>query len=303
MDKMYRKLKIFSIETKLFILMALLVLSSADAHAITFDNFDYFSNIAGDRGQRVDGINAATTYRGLSRAGTGEVLNTVTRHRTLYYLNPSVTLASLDTLVASGTLGRGSIISEITQSNETGVNFKYDYTTGSSMTLIYDNGEYGPGQAPIGQRSSDYTGSIDYTKYDLDLTQGGATALEVDLLFDFAQQTPLNVDFTLYDKNDPTGNTFSSGTLQISEAVFTDPKRFSLDFSALNLFGSNGAADLTQIGAMVLTLNTAALTNFDVSIFRYGTNGVGGDTEIPEPMSLVLLGASSLYFARKRKSA
>jgi hypothetical protein len=297
---MHIKLNISRINLIHFVLISLIASYSANAHAITFDNFDYFTNLPGDRDRRVDNIIAAESYRSLSNAGTGEVLNTVTRHRTSYYRNPTITQASLDALEASGNIGRNTVVSKLTQSNETGINFKYDYTTGSSFTLIYDNGIYTPGNAPIGQRSPDFTGSIDFTKFDLDVTLGGATALEVDLLFDFSEQTPLNVDFTLYDRNDPTGNTFSSGTLQIAEAVFTDPRRFSLNFSALNSFGSNGAADLTQIGAMILTFNTSSMRNFDLSIFRYGTNG---NTEIPEPGSLVLLGASSLYFARKRKSA
>ena len=157
----------------------------------------------------------------------------------------------------------------------------------------------GSGNALLTYDGDNEVGLTSFDNFVLDLTQSGATQVEFLALYDFEPpQNPFEVEFTFYDASDATGNTFSQGSVFITEnnESFANPSIFALAFADLNRIGSNGAADLANIGAFSIGLIGENALSSEFAIANVQTN------EVPEPGTMMLLGASLLAGARRKYS-
>lgn len=107
----------------------------------------------------------------------------------------------------------------------------------------------------------------------LDLTQDSATAIAIEIIsYDFPNGQPLPLEVMLYDATDPTK--VSLGSVTLTSWVITLAS-FEIPFSAFVAApGANGPADLSQIGAITLTVRSQEVPAADLEIEWVGTNGI-----------------------------
>lgn len=104
----------------------------------------------------------------------------------------------------------------------------------------------------------------------IDLTQDGATAVALDVVF-FDNVGPTDLTVTLYDAGDVSGQRYSEGTLTLNEFVSGTTVTYQINFTDL-VAGPGGAADLTDIGAITFHIDGSSKA-MDLTLEWIGTNG------------------------------
>lgn len=98
----------------------------------------------------------------------------------------------------------------------------------------------------------------------LDLLTQAYPSIVARVTYDFAPAALANLVFTFYDAADPSGKTYSRGTIVLRRAYSNE--LVSLPFLELDQWGSSGPANLHRIGAITLELNANASRGIDVSV-------------------------------------
>ena len=143
-------------------------------------------------------------------------------------------------------------------------------------------------------------GLTNFTGLNLDLREGNADKLEFDVHYDLPYQNPMKLEFTFYDRSDPTGNTFSRGLYDVGiRSQGRDFTTLNLSFAALSIFGSNGAANLSNIGAFSILFDGSNAPAADFGFSNFRTNGQ--NTSVPEPITLGLLGSGLIGVVLRKK--
>ncbi len=114
----------------------------------------------------------------------------------------------------------------------------------------------------------------------VDLLDDSATAFSLGVLsYDYPGNKALPIVVTVYDAGDPSGNTWSQGTLILAEYISTY-KVLQLPFSAFTQVGPGGAADFSNVGAIEMTIQGTANPAHDLIINFFGTNGSCGHVPV-----------------------
>lgn len=162
------------------------------------------------------------------------------------------------TLSASGNTGLAGL--SVNSSVEGGVfNHSQDAgVTGSSM-IVWDG---------------DSDNLLNFTGLGgIDLTQDGATALRLEILFfDLPNNNPVPVTITLYDASDPSGNKSSAAFVTLAQPV-SSVTVLDIPFSDFTVAGVEGAASSKNIGAVILFVSGALAPAVDLTLDWVGTNG------------------------------
>ena len=248
----------------------LIFLASTNSYAITLDAFNF-------------------STRGRFNAGNiGQTVSTVQNVGGAYGGTRSIEL----TRTSGGTgldASHAPVVSNFPSPSH--LSFNAGYGDSGRMLLTYD----GNNQAGLNNYSG--LGS-------LDLTQDGADALNFDIWYDFPANRSMNLVFTFYDASDPTGNKWSRGIYNVDRRYDNNAfTTLALAFTSLNQYGSNGAANLKNIGAFSLLFDGTNNYAADIGIANLRTNGspnVGNP--VPEPATIGLL-ISGIFggIVRKRR--
>ena len=122
-----------------------------------------------------------------------------------------------------------------------------------------------------------YDGDSDATTIDydglqgIDLSEDSGTAFVLkEVFFDFPGNQPATVTIRAYDASDPAGDTYSDYSIELTRAYnFED---ITLMFSAPTSTGPSGGVDITNVGAIVLTIDGSSPA-VDMLIPSFSTNG------------------------------
>jgi hypothetical protein len=126
----------------------------------------------------------------------------------------------------------------------------------------------------------------------VDLTTAGNNAFQFNVLF---ADLVGSIVFRVYDASDATGGTWSEGVLPLPGSIFV-PVDLLLPFASLTTVGPNGAANLANVGALMMTIDNTVTGSLDVAI--------GKIEVVPEPSTAFLAGLGLLGLvglARRRK--
>jgi hypothetical protein len=126
------------------------------------------------------------------------------------------------------------------------------------LTLVYDGVDGDPGGIDLSGLG------------DVDLTELGT---ENRFALRLRADEPATAFVQIFDTNDPSGNTWSAGSLEIAP---TDALAWhELPFTALNEVGAAGPADVRNVGAILLRLSGSAGADFEIDDFRVPEPGAG----------------------------
>lgn len=108
----------------------------------------------------------------------------------------------------------------------------------------------------------------------IDITADAATAIKVVVdSFDFPNNQPITISFTLYDASDPTGVAKSSKGSIVLNAAVNAPTTFEIPYASLVPLVSQPAS-LTNIGAVAMFIDGTQSPAHDLTLTFVGTNGV-----------------------------
>ena len=169
----------------------------------------------------------------------------------------------------------------------------------SARTNFYDQGEFEyaanagvAGMAVLTYDGVDGEALLDPTGLGgFDLTVDGQHAFQ---LADVFADHLAGFTIVVYDASDPTGNTWSSGTLTLTSPL-TTLATLTLEFADFNEFGTGGAADFSNVGAIELRVYDIGEDSLDVSIGAFQVTA-------PEPGAVALVGCGLLgmWWMRRR---
>ena len=179
--------------------------------------------------------------------------------------------------------GGGSIESDSLASNGSIGGFRsveIAVQSGSGLFVVAQNGILSHSQAAqvTGQSVISWDGNLNASLLNpsglggVDFTQDGGDAFRVRIVsFDFAFSFPTYLVFTVYDASDPTGLTFSSGTIPLTRAYTNET--VEIPFSQLSAVGPRGPAQMSNIGAVSLLID-GKFPAVDLELSFVGTNGL-----------------------------
>lgn len=112
----------------------------------------------------------------------------------------------------------------------------------------------------------------------LDLTEDGSTGIKVGITnFDFPNNQPIQLVFTVYDASDPSGILKrSSGVIQLTTSVnasINNPVFREILFTDFTVPAGLQAVDFKNVGAIALLINGSASPAHDLELSFIGTNG------------------------------
>ena len=205
----------------------------ADAHAITIDNFQGTQSVSSNGSSNVTSFSSVNTAGAIG--GT----------------------RSINTTATGGNAGL-----TVTATTTSATPFFYNHSQDATVTAISN----------IHWDGDNTAASVNFTGLNgIDLTEDGANAFVFDgVFYDFPSGANTTITVTVYDASDSTGATFTEFDLVLSQAH--SGSLLTLPFSAIANTGPGGAAVLTNVGAIVLTVNGNS-PDVDLIIDLIGTNG------------------------------
>lgn len=189
----------------------------------------------------------------------------------------------------------GSRSVEITRTTALGAGGTVSSNFSSSKVISLDQGAGAKGKMELVYDGDLVAGLSNFRGLGgVDLTQGNANALTFDVWYDNPfGSTGYNIVFTAYE----SAEKWSRGILTLNQRYDTFTP-FTISFSSMNIFGSSGPANLSNIGAISLLFDGTNAAAADFMIRNLSTNS--NTTAVPEPTSL-LLALSGLGFYRRKK--
>ncbi|MCA9198492.1 MAG: PEP-CTERM sorting domain-containing protein [Planctomycetales bacterium] len=156
--------------------------------------------------------------------------------------------------------------------------------------LVHDSGATVTGSSVTVWDGLDNAAAIDYTGLGgVDLATGQDSFLLTGVVADLTGA----ISLTVYDASDATGGTSSTASISLPGGILA-PTDMTLPYASFTTFGSNGAADFSNVGALKLEISNTTSGSLDVII--------GSVSAVPEPNSAVLFfAAAGLMIGRIRR--
>jgi hypothetical protein len=114
----------------------------------------------------------------------------------------------------------------------------------------------------------------------IDFLENLADAFIIDVL---VSDHPALIGVTVFDADDPSGNTWSRGTAPVVRSPRL-PQQIVIPYASMQQVGPGGAADMSNVGAVIMFIENRDVISLDITVDSIETR------TIPEPSTAILLG-------------